>query len=156
MLITLYRSAVAWTGIGLVGGLAYREVTRSHAFTGSTQLALVHTHALALGTTVLLVVLALTAAFGLGEDRRFRWGVLTWNAGLAVTTAMLAVKGTLQILNPAVADSAALAGISGLGHITLTAAFILLLLSLGTQVKAHNSAHSGADNRVVAHQGASA
>ena len=66
--------------------------------------------------------------------------------------AHVAVKGTLQILNPAVADSAALAGISGLGHITLSAAFVLLLLSLGTQIKARSGAH----NRVLAQQGAPA
>ncbi|WP_168582927.1 DUF2871 family protein [Gephyromycinifex aptenodytis] len=144
MLTTLYRSAVAWTGIGLAGGLAYREITRSHAFTGTTQLALVHTHALALGTTIMLVLLALAAAFDLGQDRRFGWGVHTWNLGLALTTTMLAVKGTLQILNPAAADSAAFAGIAGLGHIALTAAFILLLLSVGTQVRARSAATGAA------------
>lgn len=136
MLTTLYRSAFTWTVIGLVGGLGYRELTRSHEFAGRTQLAFVHTHALALGTTFLLVLLALAFALGL-SDRRFQWGVRTWNVGLAITTTMLAVKGTLQILDPAAADSKALAGISGLGHITLSVAFVLLLLSVGARVKAH-------------------
>lgn len=43
MLRLIYRSAVAWTAVGLVGGLAYREVTKLLGFTGRTQLAVVHT-----------------------------------------------------------------------------------------------------------------
>lgn len=136
MLTTLYRSAVTWTVIGLVGGLAYRELTRSHEFVGRTQLAFVHTHALALGTTFLLLLLALSAALKLGADRRFRIGVLVWNIGLGITTACLAFKGTLQVLNPSVADSKAIAGVSGLGHITLTVAFVLVLIVIGARLKA--------------------
>ena len=41
----------------------YREFTRQRDFAGFTQLAVAHTHALALGTTILLVVLALTKVF---------------------------------------------------------------------------------------------
>ena len=48
MLRLIYRSAVAWTAVGLVGGLAYREVTKLLEFTRRTQLAVVHTHALVL------------------------------------------------------------------------------------------------------------
>lgn len=136
MLTTLYRSAFAWTIVGLVGGLGYRELTRSQGFTGRTQLAFVHTHALALGATFLLLLLALAVTLRLGDIPRFRVGVHTWNAGLAVTTTMLAVKGTLQILDPAIADSKALAGVSGLGHITLAVAFVLVLLAIGKGVKA--------------------
>lgn len=147
MLTTLYRSAVAWTGVGLIGGLAYRELTRSHEFADRTQLAFVHTHALALGTTFLLLLLALTAALGLDADRRFRIGVLVWNIGLGITTASLAVKGTLQVLEPGMADSKAIAGVSGLGHITLTVAFVLVLLVIGARVKARavSSTESSAD-----------
>jgi hypothetical protein len=64
MLIILYRSAAVWTAAGLAGGLFYREFTKAHDVEGGTQLALVHTHALALGTTVLLVLMALVAALG--------------------------------------------------------------------------------------------
>lgn len=73
MLTTLYRSAVVWTVIGLLGGLGYRELTRSHDFTDRTQLAVVHTHALTLGTLMMLILLGLTAALALDSQRRFRW-----------------------------------------------------------------------------------
>ena len=136
MLTYLFRSATAWTAIGLVGGLVYREVTKLYDYTGFTQLALVHTHSLALGTTVMLVLLALTAALpGLSADRRMRWGTHLLNAGLVLTVGMLSVKGTLQVREVSWADHAALAGVSGLGHMTLTAAFVFLLLAIGRAVK---------------------
>lgn len=128
MLTPLFRSAVAWTAVGLVGGLAYREITKLAGFTGFTQLGLVHTHSLALGTTVFLAVLALGAALRLQKHRLMRWFLIVWNAGLALTVAMLAVKGTLQVRGDALADSAAIAGVAGLGHMTLAAGFVLLLL----------------------------
>jgi hypothetical protein len=46
----LFRLAAGWTMMGLASGLAYRELTRSAGFTGFTQLSVVHTHTLVLGT----------------------------------------------------------------------------------------------------------
>lgn len=141
MRTTLVRSAAAWTGIGLAGGLYYRELTKHNGLAGTrdlagTQLAVVHTHALTLGTLVLLLLLVLLAQFrGLGTDRRFRWGVGLWQGGLALTTAGMLVKGTLQVTDTAGYDSPALAGVSGLGHMTLTAAFVLIFLALGRAVR---------------------
>lgn len=134
MNLLITRLAALWTGIGLLGGLGYRELTRSQGFEGRTQLAVVHTHALILGTLVLLVALALNQLFDLAADRRFRWALWTWNAGALLTVVMQAVKGTLQVLGAQAATSKAIAGISGLGHITLTVAFVLLFLVLLRQV----------------------
>jgi nitric oxide reductase large subunit len=135
MLTAIFRSAATWTGLGLASGLAYREFTRQRAYTGFTQLALAHTHALALGTTILLVVLGLTKVFALDADRRLRIFLWVYNAGLAITFAMLCFKGTLQVLDSPMATSKAIAGVSGLGHMTLTGAFILLLLVIGRALK---------------------
>lgn len=137
---TLVRLAAAWTAVGLAGGLGYRELTRAEGFTGTTQLAVVHTHALVLGTVVLLGVLALQRLFDLASDRRYRWFVWVWNASLAFTVAGLTVKGILQVQGSAAADSAAIAGFSGLGHMGLTAAFVLFFLALGAKVKARETA----------------
>lgn len=130
MNLLLTRLAALWTALGLIGGLGYRELTRSQGFDGRTQLAVVHTHALVLGTLVLLLLLVLNQVFGLAADRRFRWAVWTWNAGAALTVTMQAVKGVLQVLGSEAATSKAIAGISGLGHITLTVAFVLIFLVL--------------------------
>lgn len=97
---------------------------------------MVHTHALVLGTLMMLVLLVLNQLFGLAADRRFRWGVWTWTVGAAITIGMQTVKGSLQVLDSGAATSKALAGISGLGHMTLTAAFVLLFLALLTRVAA--------------------
>ena len=131
----LFRMAAVWTAVGLASGLAYRELTRTTGFEGFTQLAVVHTHTLVLGTLVVLLLLALQKLYRLADDRRFRWFVWSWNVGLALTAGGMAVKGTLQVIGSTAADSAALAGISGLGHIVLTAAFVLLFLVLGRRIR---------------------
>src|SRR5690606_12642766 len=135
MLTLLHRSAATWTVLGLASGLYYREFTKANNVSGGTQLALTHTHALALGTLTLLVLLALAASLDI-TDRRFRWGIIVWQAGLGLTFGAMLVKGSLQVLNHAAADSPALAGVAGLGHMTLTAAFVLLFLGLGAALSA--------------------
>ncbi|WP_110241268.1 DUF2871 family protein [Nocardioides gilvus] len=152
MLTLLYRSAAIWTALGLASGLYYREFTKANGVSGGTQLAVTHTHALALGTLTLLVLLALTAALDIA-DRRFRWGVIVWQIGLGLTFGAMLVKGSLQVLERNAADSPALAGIAGLGHITLTGAFILLFLGLGAAVSERNRA---VEDRPVAVPSASA
>ena len=136
MLTYIYRSAVVWTALGLAGGLGYRELTKQQEFTGTTQLAVVHTHALVWGTIFMLGLLALALVMPrLVTDARMRWGVHLLNAGLVVSVGMMAFKGSLQVLGTERADSPALAGLSGTGHMLLTAALVLLLLALGRQVK---------------------
>lgn len=148
MLTYIFRSAAVWTAIGLAGGLGYREFTHQQDYTGFTQLALVHTHALVWGTIFMLGLLALVVVLpGLRSNGRMRWGLHLFNAGLAITVGMLAFKGSLQVLDTSWADSAALAGISGTGHILLTVALVLLLLAIGRQVKGLPAATVGDDTQ---------
>lgn len=98
--------------------------------------AVVHTHTLVLGTVLLLLLLlGLNAVLRLDLDRRFRWGILTWNIGLTLTAGGMLVKGVLQVLQNTSADSPAIAGVSGLGHIVLTLAFVLIFLAIGARAK---------------------
>jgi di/tricarboxylate transporter len=153
MLRYLFRSAVTWTILGLLAGLAYREVTKAFDFTGRTQLAVVHTHALTLGTLLMLVLLALAAALpGLATDKRLRWGTHLLNAGLILTVGMLAYKGTLQVIGASYADHPAIAGVSGLGHMLLTGALALVLLATGRAVNAAAVDASRTDPAVVSVQ----
>jgi len=136
MLTLLYRAAATWTAIGLASGLFYREFTKLNGVPGGTQLAVVHTHALVLGTVTSLVLLALVGVWrDLGSSRPLRAGVWVWQAGLAVTTGGMLVKGCLQVLGNDSANSPALAGVSGSGHIALTVAFILLFVALRRTVR---------------------
>lgn len=150
MLRYLFRSAVTWTILGLIGGLGYREVTKAFDFTGRTQLAVVHTHALTLGTLLMLLLLALAAALpALRVDKRLRWGIHLLNTGLLLTVGMLAYKGTLQVIDAAHVDHPAIAGVSGLGHMLLTGALACALLATGRAVNAADVDASTADTAAV-------
>lgn len=133
-LVSIFTSAAAWTALGLGSGLFYREFTRQNGFKGFTQLAVGHTHALALGTMVLLTVLALAKVFAL-EARGTGRFLAVYNVGLALTFGMLNFKGVLQVLGNPLADSPALAGISGLGHMILTGAFAYFFVLLYRAVR---------------------
>lgn len=129
----LYRLAGVWTLVGLVGGLGYRELTRSHDFDGRTQLAVVHTHALVLGTVMMLLLLVIERVFRLSEQRGFRASVWIYTAGVAITVAMLSVNGTRTVMGHE--SNPALAGISGTGHIAIAVGLAMFFLSLGRAVQ---------------------
>ncbi len=127
-------AAGAYAGLGLLAGLFYRTLTHSRDFTGATTLSLGHTHFLALGMLVMLLVLVLERLFGLSEHKAFRWFEPLYHVGLFVTAGSLIVRGTLQVVatNP---KSMAFAGIAGLGHILLTVAFVMLFLALRSALR---------------------
>ena len=59
--------AASFTVLGLISGVAYRELGRylEVPLTQPTSLATVHTHLLVLGSVVLLIVLALAGSFNI-------------------------------------------------------------------------------------------
>lgn len=124
----LVNTAFGYAIVGLLSGLYYRELTKAHDFEGDTQLAVVHTHLLVLGVLFLLLVLVLERVFRLSDSGLYRWFLTTFNVGTILTASMLAVHGTLQVLDRDV--SPAISGIAGLGHILLTVAFVLFFLIL--------------------------
>ena len=128
----LHYAAFTYMIAGLASGLFYREFTKANDFTADSQLSVVHTHLLALGMLFFLTVLALDKLFSLTGSRMFTAFFWTYNSGLALTAAMMILSGifTLQGATP----SAAIAGISGLGHIGLTAGLVLLFITLGKRV----------------------
>ncbi|PFG16464.1 uncharacterized protein DUF2871 [Propionicimonas paludicola] len=134
----LYFAAITYTVLGLVSGVFFREFTRATAFTGATQLGLVHTHLLALGTLMMLIVLALDLTLGLSGSRSFSWFFTTYNAGLVVTAGTLVWHGLLQVAGQDAGP--AVAGIAGLGHILLTIGLGCLLFSLNRPVRARLAA----------------
>lgn len=127
-----YLQTLVWSVVGLAGGLAYRTISHHFERPGG-QLAVVHTHALTLGALAGLIFLALAPRLVGRIGRAF---LITWNAGLAITIGTLLVNGYLQTAGSTLADSAPLAGVSGLGHMTLTAAFVLLLIAVRPQPSA--------------------
>lgn len=136
----LYYAALVYMILGLVAGLYYRELTKAEDFTGDTQLAVTHTHLLALGMLTFLIVLALEKLFSLSQSKLFSPFFWCYNAGLVITVAMMTVHGTLTVLGQEA--SAAISGIAGLGHILLTVGLILLFLALGKRVLATPDDHT--------------
>lgn len=133
----LFIASSIYLALGLSSGLFYREFTKAQDFTsadGVTQLSVAHTHLLTLGVIVLLIVMVLEKVFELSQSRAFTWFFWIYNLGLAVTAGSLLINGSFTVLG--VAPIKALEGISGSGHILLTAGFVLLFVALGTRVNA--------------------
>jgi cbb3-type cytochrome oxidase subunit 1 len=133
----LFLATTAYLILGLASGLFYREFTKINGFTAAddfTQLSVVHTHLLTLGVIVLLIVLLLEKAFELSRSRAFGWFFWIYNLGLVVTAIGMTVNGMLTVLG--IETSKALAGISGSGHILLTAGLVLLFAALGKRIRA--------------------
>ncbi|RZT14927.1 uncharacterized protein DUF2871 [Kribbella sp. VKM Ac-2569] len=125
----IYVAADIYMILGLLSGLYYREFTKLNDFTGDTQLSVVHTHILALGMLFFLVVLALEKVFTLTAGKLFTAFFWVYNAGLALTVGLMIVRGSMTVLGHE--PGAALDGISGLGHITITLGLIFFFVNLG-------------------------
>ncbi|MCT9092762.1 DUF2871 domain-containing protein [Streptomyces sp. ASQP_92] len=128
-----YHAAHIYMILGVVSGLYYREFTKLNDFDGQTQLGLMHTHLLALGMLVFLVVLVLDKLFQLSGTRMFTLFFWIYNAGIVVSVAMMLVHGNLTVLGRSVPVGVSLT--AGLGHILLTLGLVLLFVLLGRRVK---------------------
>lgn len=128
----LYYAAVAYAVLGLSAGLFYREYTKAHDFHGTTQLAVMHTHLLALGMLVMLIALTLEKLFVLSETKWFNLFFWHYNGGLLLTTAMMLVIGMRDVAGQA--STPMLDGIAGLGHIIITIAIAFFFVALGKQL----------------------
>ena len=124
-----FHAAWIYATLGLLAGLFYREFTRGKDFEGPTQLSVTHTHLLALGMLMFLVVMALTAVLPIAELTLFNLFFWFYNAGLVVTVTMMFVRGIIQV-NEGEKDLPAVAGIAGLGHILITVGIVHLFLAL--------------------------
>lgn len=84
--------------LGLVLGIFYREFTKFNDFTGKTVLGGLHTHALVLGTFLLLIVLLLEKNYKLTESKKFKPFFLVYNAGLIFLIVMMLLRGIFEVL----------------------------------------------------------
>ena len=114
----LAKTSMVYMILGLVFGVYYREFTKFTNFSGKTQLSVLHTHTLVLGMLFFLIVLLLEKNFKLSQQKYFQRFYLFFNVGLIITLGMLLLHGTLTVLG--YPDSAAISGISGIGHLLLT------------------------------------
>ena len=126
------NTAFVYTIVALVAGVVYREYTKVVGFSGKTNLSLLHTHLFTLGMLFFLVVLALETTLKLSEQKIFNGFFMTYNAGLILTSLMMAVRGFLQTQGGEISKAmdASVSGISGVGHILLSVGLVLFFISL--------------------------
>lgn len=137
----LFTAACCYLAAGLLSGLFYREFTKMNDFPAGqfTQLGVAHTHLLALGFMTSLIVLALEKVFGISRSPKlFSWFFWLYNAGVVVTASMLIWHGSLTVLGKE--SNAMISGIAGLGHISITAGLIVLMVALSRALPAREAA----------------
>lgn len=131
----LLVSAFVYAFVGVASGLFFREFTKAYNFPEGefTQLGLAHTHLLTLGFFVFLFLLLLERVFTLSASKkRFTWFLWLYHAGVILTSGMLIVHGVLTVMGKE--SSAMISGIAGLGHISITAAIILLFFVMRSAI----------------------
>lgn len=129
----LISLSAAWAVLGMIAGVAFRELTRNNPADPAT-LGLVHGHTLVLGMIFMLITMLVQRQFKLESLRSFTAFLYTWNIGLLITVVTLFVRGLRSLFG--LEHSAAIAGIAGLGHITLAVALILFFRSLFVALRA--------------------
>ncbi|WP_433597501.1 DUF2871 domain-containing protein [Nocardia sp. CA-135953] len=132
----LYWAAVGYTALGLPSGLLYRELTKAHQFTGKTELAVVHTHLLALGTLFFLIVLVLEHQLTLSNTRAYRWFFPVYNIGVLWASACMTIIGSRTVLGHG--EYKPLSELSGVGHVLLTIGFVLFFLTVYQAITARS------------------
>ncbi len=138
----IYFAALAYLFLGLAFGVFFREYTKLNNFpeSGETQLSVVHTHLLSLGFLFLLIVLVLEKQFGLSSHGLFNPAFWLFNVGLVTSTAMMVWHGVYQVQG--LTFGSALAGLAGLGHITMSIGLLGLVVTLAPHVLSRSSEKS--------------
>lgn len=116
----------------IVCGVFYREFTKFQGFSGKTTLAFTHLHLFVLGTILFLLIAIFSCVTNLVEQKQFNWFMKLYNVGLPFMVIMFFVRGITQVLDTELTKgmSAAISGVSGIAHIIMTVAIIMLFLAL--------------------------
>lgn len=134
------NAAVIYAILALIGGVLYRELTRTVGYTGLTALRAVHVHYFVLGMVFFLLLLLLEKSFSFTGKSTSRM-LAAYHIGLNLTAVMLVVRGVVQVLGISLTSGvdAAISGIAGIGHIILGVSLVLVLLQVrrGTTISMH-------------------
>ncbi|MFQ9741543.1 MAG: DUF2871 family protein [Slackia sp.] len=90
--------AIVYAILALAGGVFFREFTKINGFDGTTTLAFIHPHYLALGMLFFVVLVMLDKLFGI--QGRLGKVLVAYHVGLNVSVVMLLVRGVFQVLEP--------------------------------------------------------
>ncbi|OAB44419.1 hypothetical protein PGLA_07130 [Paenibacillus glacialis] len=128
----LYYTSFFYAVLGLLAGVAYREITKANDFSGNTVFVALHTHILMLGFFFFIITLILAKLFHVHEAKSFGAWYILYNIGLLISIGAMATRGMLQIKG---GDISFLPHIAGLGHAIVGASIIWLLILLGKRLK---------------------
>ena len=137
----LYYSASAYLAAGLLSGIIFREVTKIAGVPGPTALSKVHTHILALGFLMFLLLLLFEKTLDITKADYFSFFFAAYHTGLVITIVSMFTRGIVTILEQkgilALSSGldASISGISGLGHAILTIAFVILMNILKQRIE---------------------
>ena len=124
-----FNAAIIYAILAMVGGVFYREFTKYLAFTGKTNLSLVHAHYFVLGMAFFLLLALLEKAFAFSARKGVKGWLAVYHVGLNLTVLCLILRGLAQATQATLSTglNASLSGMSGIGHILLGAAMLALL-----------------------------
>ena len=132
----LINTAIFYGIFALVSGVFYREITKITDFYGGTNLSLLHTHLFVMGMFFFLILTVIEKNFQISKHKRFSLFCWLYNGGLMLSIFMLLIRGFIQmnetLLNKGM--DAAMAGISGIGHIILNIGLMGLLFIVRKQI----------------------
>ncbi len=126
------NTAFAYGVAALIYGLIYREVTKFYGFTGKTTLAFMHLHLFVLGMIMFLILALFAQLTDIEKQKAFQRFIKVYHVGLPFMVLMFFVRGMLQVAGTDVTKgvSAAISGLSGVSHILMAVAFLLLFAAL--------------------------
>lgn len=115
----------------MVFGVFYREYTKFSGFTGRTNLSFMHTHYFLLGMFFFLFLMLAEKAFSFSGENTGK-ALVVYHLGLNITGLGFLMRGLTQVWNSGLSRGmdASISGISGIGHILMSAGMILLLLRI--------------------------
>ncbi len=131
-------TSCVFMGLGLALGVFFREFTKFNDFTGVTSLGKLHLHSLVLGMLFFLVAAFTEAKFGLRKSKLEPLFFIPYIAGLGIFLCMLLVRGIFQVSGAKLTAgaSAAIAGVSGIGHILIAVGLVVFFVILLKNCKA--------------------
>lgn len=124
-----FYAAITYAILALGSGLFARTyIDQIMHYEGDTQIKILHTHLFAMGMLFFLVVMALDKLFNLEKSKWFNLFFWHYNAGFGLTILLMLIIGVRQVQG--LGESEILAGLAGLGHVIVTAAFVMFFTAL--------------------------
>lgn len=126
------NASLVYAIAGMAAGVYYREFTKILGFEGETMLSSVHPHLLVLGMVMFLIVALFSQRTNLTQVKGYRVFWIVYHAGVVISSALMLVRGTLQVLGVQLSSglSASISGMAGIGHMLLGVGVVVLLSTL--------------------------